>query len=890
LVGRAEELRVIEESITASEDVAGIAIVGPPGAGKTRLAHEAGVLASAVGWELRWVVGTVASQSVPMGAFAQWTDGLDANPLRLIRQVIDAITATNGDASLMLIVDDAHLLDDLSALVLLQLVIRRIVVVVTTIRSGERCPDAITALWKNLHLQRLDLQPLSRRQSDELLQAVLGGRVGADVCQRMWDVTHGNALYLRQVVTQERAAGRLTNADGDWRWAEAMEITPSLVDLVEAQIGDGVEPVHDVLDLVAVAEPLPRTALADVLTDPELIETAERRGLITVTGADSDSVRVGHPLYGEVRLARAGRHRLRRLRGRVARALSGRADVDPVRLGVLWLDSDLPPDPAVLMRGAEQAIVRLDFDLAQRLAAAAAAAGAGHSALVMQVHLLILGNCGEEAERILDGVCADDVGEPEWANILHLRAVNLLWPLGRPADSEALVKAALAADACPVLADHLAAVRAVQLAMAGRPADAVSAVAHVDLDRLAPLPALVALWGLTIGEGDLGHPARAAAHADHAYRLAAAHPEATYQGVGITEFHVCALALAGCIGEAMAAAEHTRTQCEDAAGIPRSVAMAVRGLAALYAGDLRTAREFLQPACTGFETYGDTTGVFYRFIVVLTEVLARSGDIRSATEAFGKLRASCHPTFAFIEPDAALAEAWLAANRDHLTEAAEAARRGADTARARGQHTRELVCLQTLVQFGDSSVAVAQRLDELAVVVDGPRAPIAAEYARALRTDDADALWATSNAFQTIGDLLAAADAAAQARDSYLRQSRRGSALTAATRVSTLTGRTGGVSPATRSVNAALPLTAREREIATLIAEGLSNKQIADRLELSVRSVEGYVYRTCARLGLSNRRDLAGLITETAAAQRGTATHLSGGGLPAGTPAAASKR
>jgi len=42
--------------------------------------------------------------------------------------------------------------------------------------------------------------------------------------------------------------------------------------------------------------------------------------------------------------------------------------------------------------------------------------------------------------------------------------------------------------------------------------------------------------------------------------------------------------------------------------------------------------------------------------------------------------------------------------------------------------------------------------------------------------------------------------------------------------------------------------------------------QVADQLGLSVRSIEGYVYRTCARLGLSNGRKLAALVTETAAA------------------------
>ncbi|HEY5857851.1 MAG TPA: helix-turn-helix transcriptional regulator [Aldersonia sp.] len=40
-----------------------------------------------------------------------------------------------------------------------------------------------------------------------------------------------------------------------------------------------------------------------------------------------------------------------------------------------------------------------------------------------------------------------------------------------------------------------------------------------------------------------------------------------------------------------------------------------------------------------------------------------------------------------------------------------------------------------------------------------------------------------------------------------------------------------------------LPLTARESEIAKLVAQGLSNKEIADRLTVSVRTVEGHIYR-----------------------------------------------
>jgi DNA-binding NarL/FixJ family response regulator len=60
---------------------------------------------------------------------------------------------------------------------------------------------------------------------------------------------------------------------------------------------------------------------------------------------------------------------------------------------------------------------------------------------------------------------------------------------------------------------------------------------------------------------------------------------------------------------------------------------------------------------------------------------------------------------------------------------------------------------------------------------------------------------------------------------------------------------------------APLPISAREREVATLASTGLSNRQIADRLHVSVRTVEGHIYRACTRLGLTERAKLAAMIS-----------------------------
>jgi DNA-binding NarL/FixJ family response regulator len=67
----------------------------------------------------------------------------------------------------------------------------------------------------------------------------------------------------------------------------------------------------------------------------------------------------------------------------------------------------------------------------------------------------------------------------------------------------------------------------------------------------------------------------------------------------------------------------------------------------------------------------------------------------------------------------------------------------------------------------------------------------------------------------------------------------------------------GGFLPAVRGLDdAAVTLTAREAQLVELAARGLSNAEIADRLVLSVRTVESHIYRAMNKLGVSDRREL----------------------------------
>lgn len=859
LTGREEELRLIGEALAGSDD-AGVVIAGQVGVGKTRLAREAADAMADSGWAVARLAGTATGRPVVLGAFAQWIDDFGAAPLAMARQVVTALQAGAGDAPLLVVVDDAHLLDELSALVVHQLVEQRVATVIVTSRSGEPAPDAVTTLWKDGALRRLELQPLSRLESEGLLRSVLG-ELSVECAERMWKLTRGNVLFLRHLVEQERAAGRLVCEAGQWRWTAGSSVSPTLVELVESQIGAVPEAVRQVVDLVAVAEPIDRSCLAS-LVSPQSIEAAEERGLIRVSSS-ADTVYVGHPLYGEVRLNQCGPLRLRRLRGEIATAMARAGEparADPLRLGLLWLDSDLPPDPHVLSRAANTARSRLDLALAERLARAAVDASADPVTKMLLAYVLFMREKGTESEQIFSTIDQHDLPATGFVNPAILRAANLLWVLRRPEQARDVIDDALRHSEAECT-DHLRTFRAVQLVLAGNPAETLEAMAAVDYDRLDHFGRTLSLCAEVIALGDLGRPRQGAEKAATGYAVIAESPQDSYQGTGLAEFHAYTLLAAGYIEDAVAVAEARHRLCAELPGMVGSMATAVLGMTALAKGDLATALRCLGSAATGIGSYGEISGIFYRFNILHTEALARSGQVDAAVTALEGTGGSRHPAYTYVESGYLLATAWVTAVRGRTGEARQIASRAAEFARSHGQLAREVMCLQTAAQLGDTSVA--DRLAELAVLVEGPRAAVAARYARALAESDTVGLEAASRDFEAMGDVLAGADAAAQAATSHRRAGLRGSALSAGARARELAQACGGAaSPALAAAKVTLPLTEREREIALLVAQGLSNRDVAEAMSLSVRTVEGHIYRATVKAGVATRAELSSVIKQ----------------------------
>jgi DNA-binding CsgD family transcriptional regulator len=248
----------------------------------------------------------------------------------------------------------------------------------------------------------------------------------------------------------------------------------------------------------------------------------------------------------------------------------------------------------------------------------------------------------------------------------------------------------------------------------------------------------------------------------------------------------------------------------------------------------------------------------FRYHIPYATALAMRGATEEAAAVLAALDEARRP-FRKLEYERSLARAWLVAGQGAITEAITLMLSAAETAAAKGQFAAEVVCLQTAVQFGDHSAAA--RLTELESLVEGPRVKLASRFAAALAACDAPQLAELSVEFEHMGDLVAAVDAAAHACTAFRHNEKRGSALGCSARAEALAKQCGGVStPALREVSEPLPLTPREREIVRLLGSGSSTRDVAERLCLSARTVEGHVYRAMTKTGTTTRDELIHLL------------------------------
>ena len=865
IVGRDDEFRQALAALDDDAEFQGVALVGDSGVGKSTLARALATTAKSGGLTVRYVLGTQTGRAVPLGAFYRSVT-VDA-PREPAAMLAAAQQTLERDENLVVVVDDAQLLDPLSSTLVYQLAASGGTRVIVTIRSGDNVSDAVTALWKERLLLSLRIEAFTQEQTGELARAVLGGAVDTGLINELHHRTAGNPLMLRGLLSAGRESGVLVRSEHGWQLRGALRADRQLCDLLEFRLRSLAAEELEAMEVVAVAEVLDWEILRG-LCDADAVGRLERSGVIQLVADESHTVaRLAHPILGEVVMRRAGVVRSRQLNGMLAQNLrkhlraGGERSRPPdvraqIQLAQFMMRSDLSPDLDLIINAAASAMAMSSLALGKELARFAFDHGGGLPAAIVLADAMSWQGRGEEAEAVLADV--DPAGADEWLTVQRgcLRAANLFFGCGQVEQARLLLADVRDRVDSQPMVGLVTALEGVFACFSGDVPTAIELGLPLCASDVQPLTTKWAItstaWALAL----TGRPGEV-------HRITNAGRAAVLDQLGPHRFVVgVAEAMAATAAGDYSAAERV---CERYAPMitvwPEAGGPSWKAMLGL----VQLARGALPSACAAFR---DSLSALSRgfpspWLMLVAAWCAQAegarGDgeaaaaaLRSAEEAYG-------PQVAVFVPELELARAWERASVGQTTAARMHAVRAAQTARHSGMYAIEMRALHTAVRFGDRSCAA--RLEELARTLNTPLAEAVAAHARAPVNHDGDLLDAAAGRFADMGALALAADAAAQAAGEHARSGDRGKEVESSTRAYRLASQCGLRTPAVDAAAHPLPISGRERDIAMLVEAGLSNRQIADRLVVSVRTVEGHLYRIFAKLGINSRDQLIHLLS-----------------------------
>ncbi|OUZ09112.1 hypothetical protein BHE97_11455 [Aeromicrobium sp. PE09-221] len=821
-----------EAAVQALDEASGAVIVGDPGVGKTTLVREmtTGLERAATEQTVVWLRTPAKLIATPWGILEPLI-GAEHGPEpgvdevgRLIERCRRALRDLPGRP--LLVIDDLHLVDAVTAVVVAEIAQTQAAQILATCRRQPGPPAAVGTLLRQNLLHQVDVAGLTYDEVEAVLTTALQGPVALETIWKTWEVTGGNPLYLRELVRSLRDAGAMVEVDGAWVWNDRGVVGRRLTDLIQAELATLSPAERDVADLLALAGPTAIELLAGAIEDAALTAMTDR-GLVVLEADQHDGVlraRLVHPVHVDVIRATVPPRRRRILYERLQNESADVTHPAALFSTVDWaLSCGVTPPVEDLIAAARAAAKLADARLVRRLTEAALAhlEPADPRALDLRMTRAqsdrFAGNF-RAAREDLDVVAAHlPAGvEGEQLRWRHARLVANLQQYGADDVDAALTTIEHVELTTPPLWQARQVDRLVRLAWAGDYRRGLGELERFAERKDHPQALRASMLGsLIAGLGQAGRLEESLRLADDALRSwqtdSERYPWLLWEVLG-TRF-LAAL----WIGDPEGAMNPPHID-DPMAKVDDAVVQVGHGRYHAARGEWSLATAQFRGALSRFAVR-DPSGFGPTASANLSYSLAALGDREGATRARRDYETAQSGASRVVYGDSQMrvAAASVALGED------DAAQRCADLdawSSHQGlwlwaMHARHLRCVVEAASNRPTRMQV-DHLTHAARRVEGPLGPLVVAHAQALAEGDA-----------VLAGRLAG------------RLAERGVWI-----------------PECRVTH----LTSRQREIALLVRAGLSNREIAERLTLSVRTVDTHVGNIFERLGVGTRSDLASVL------------------------------
>jgi DNA-binding CsgD family transcriptional regulator len=223
-VGRGPELADLERRLAESRTVGGAVVLceGDPGMGKTALAAELARRARERGFRVAWGACLEGEGSTAYRPWAQVVSALgkavsdliiseasdNANRFRLFADVVEVLRGASAERELLVVLDDLHWAD-VASLRLLQVVASEAaacrLLVLGLYRGSDAYPRAevaalLPAILRERTASPLTLRGLHRTEVEQLATAALHERPKEDIVRAVYDRAEGNPLFVLELL------------------------------------------------------------------------------------------------------------------------------------------------------------------------------------------------------------------------------------------------------------------------------------------------------------------------------------------------------------------------------------------------------------------------------------------------------------------------------------------------------------------------------------------------------------------------------------------------------------------------------------------------------------------------------------------------------------------